>query len=158
MVQDEQLKAPESATDKNDDYLVSLTEWLGDKDDYEEWRDTVVDGRRWGEWTLRLCRGFLLLVHDSKYEVDLGEIRDCIRDDVDTGRACASALDWIVQIAHKSWATNDTIGDLVRAMDDVFQPQFYVCGWGKCHKGDPNFLEWTCKPKRTSKGHGSQHE
>lgn len=107
---------------------------------------TLVDGQRWGEWTLRLTHGYVLLQNEW-YEVDLTEIRDHVRSDKHTGHACASALDWICQVAKKTWATNDTIGNLVRAMNELLDCQSTMCSGGACRKGNPRFLEWTTRSK-----------
>jgi len=53
-------------------------------------------GRTWGRWTLDA--GMLVLDHPD-YEVDL--------ERVDSG---AEALDWIAQVAGKSWATVEDVG------------------------------------------------
>lgn len=51
---------------------------------------------------------------------------------VDLDRCCSSVavLDWICQIAHKRWATDKILADLVRALDDLLTPQVTLCSWG----------------------------
>ncbi len=101
-------------------------------------------GRRWGTWSLdaeRLC-----LVHQGKpvdrgdgsgvtegvpryvaiigkYEVDLERIGDS-----------ASVLDWIFQVAGKTWASARVTKDLLNALDDVIHPQANLCS-GACGSG-----------------------
>ena len=40
-------------------------------------------------------------------------------------------LDWICQIAHKTWADDATLAALVRALDDVLRPQANLCPNGQ---------------------------
>ena len=54
------------------------------------------------------------------YEVDL---EDCTTS--------AQALDWIMQVASKTWATDAVIAGLVRAIRDVLNPQSTLCSFGK---------------------------
>ncbi|MEU6265552.1 hypothetical protein [Saccharopolyspora shandongensis] len=56
---------------------------------------------------------------DASYEVDLD---DCLTS--------ARVLDWIMQITAKPWATDATIAGLIRALDDVLQPQTTLCSMG----------------------------
>ncbi len=56
------------------------------------------------------------------YEVNL--------DQCDTS---AGVLDWIAQLAGKTWVTNDDLGDLVRALDEILDFQASLCGGGKGH-------------------------
>lgn len=52
--------------------------------------------------------------------------------DVDLGRCGTSAqvLDWICQVAHKSWATDAVIAGLVRAINHYLHPQGRLCSGG----------------------------
>jgi hypothetical protein len=95
-------------------------------------------GRRWGAWSLdgeRMCLVFagqpvehgdgsgvtqgvpLYVAIVGKYEVDLERISDS-----------ASMLDWISQIAKKTWATARVTRDLLNALEDVFHLQKNLCG------------------------------
>ena len=49
----------------------------------------------------------------------------------------AQMLDWIMQVAGKQWVTNEILGDLVHALNDIFKPQSNLCshGWGKVSNG-----------------------
>ncbi|MGH7409165.1 MAG: hypothetical protein ACREKF_14305 [Candidatus Methylomirabilales bacterium] len=57
----------------------------------------------------------------------LGEIYD-----VDLGRCRTSAemLDWIMQVASKSWASDSAIAGLVRALNHYLHPQATLCSFG----------------------------
>lgn len=74
--------------------------------------------RGWGGWTLDVASQTLRL--DDRYEVYLGEC--------DTS---AEVLDWICQVAKKRWATDRILAGLVRALDDVLEPQANLCSWGR---------------------------
>ena len=43
-------------------------------------------------------------------------------------------LDCIVELHEKSWATPEDIGNLVAALDDIFDLQNNVCGCGIEHR------------------------
>lgn len=57
---------------------------------------------------------------DPAYEVDLEQCT-----------TSAEALDWIVQVTMKVWATDTIIADLVRALDDMLDLQANMCGMGQ---------------------------
>lgn len=62
----------------------------------------------------------LTLLHsDSGYEVSL---EDCT--------SSAKCLDWIAQVAKKTWATPTIIGSLVLALDNLLNLQRNLCGGG----------------------------
>jgi hypothetical protein len=52
---------------------------------------------------------------------------------VDLERCATSAqlADWIFQVASKTWATDAVIGELVRALNDVLDPQATLCSFGQ---------------------------
>ena len=77
------------------------------------WRGT----RRWGGWRLdddHLCYG--------EYCFDLAD-----------RTSSATLLDMIMQIAGKTWATDECLAGLVHALDDIFHPQSLLCSCG-AHK------------------------
>jgi hypothetical protein len=80
----------------------------------------IKHGSTWGNWTLD-AEVLVLSLRDgrSTYEIDLEDITDS-----------AHMLDWIFQIRMKTWSTNDTIGDLISAFQDIFRPQGSLCGGG----------------------------
>lgn len=63
------------------------------------------DGTMWGQWCYDAARQVLV---DTRgyYEVDL-----------DSCKNGGDAMDWVLQVAGKHWATSVYIGDLVRALD-----------------------------------------
>lgn len=56
----------------------------------------------------------------AAYEVDLEECLDS-----------AEVLDWIMQVAQKSWATDAVIAGLVRGLAECLDPQANLCSGGK---------------------------
>jgi hypothetical protein len=40
-------------------------------------------------------------------------------------------LDWVAQVHGKGWSTAQDIGDLVYALNDIFDLQRHLCGWGR---------------------------
>jgi hypothetical protein len=97
-------------------------------------------GRKWGEWTLdaeRLCLVFRggpvtrgegsgvtegverYVAYLGRYEIDLEQIRQSSR-----------VLDWIFQVAGKTWATARVTRDLLNAFDSIFHPQRNLCSGG----------------------------
>lgn len=79
------------------------------------------DGTAWGDWHLETSNLTLVLKSGRhNYEIDLEEITDS-----------AHMLDWIIQLRMKAWVTNDIIGDLVSAFQDIFRPQATICGNGQ---------------------------
>jgi len=70
-------------------------------------------------WRLNLDE-FLLELEDGTYEVALD---DC--------RTSAEVLDWITQIAAKSWGTDAIVAGLVRALEVLIEPQTHLCSDGE---------------------------
>jgi hypothetical protein len=83
-------------------------------------RRPVAHGMIWGDWQLA-SDSFTLVLQSGRhhYEVDLEDITDS-----------AKMLDWIFQLRMKSWVTNDIIGDLISAFQDLLRPQNTICGQG----------------------------
>ena len=82
--------------------------------------EAIKDGSTWGGW--RLNASDLTMVLQSgrhHYEIDLEGITDS-----------AQMLDWIFQLRMKAWVTDDIIGDLILAFQDLFRPQNTICGQG----------------------------
>ena len=74
----------------------------------------------WGPWRLDLATWVLYPVAPYRYEVDLEQ---CLTS--------AQVLDRIMQISQKTWADDATIAGLIRALDDVLNPQANLCSFGK---------------------------
>ncbi|GIG58764.1 hypothetical protein Lfu02_31360 [Longispora fulva] len=76
----------------------------------------------WGPWHLdastRVLRNSSKDAYD--YEVDL-----------DQCNTSAETLDWIIQIAGKTWGDDQTVSGLVRALNDILEPQAYLCPRGQ---------------------------
>ncbi len=60
------------------------------------------------------------LVGPHGYEVDL-----------DRCTTSAEVLDWICQVAKKSWGSPEVVGELVQALDDILHPQETLCTDGR---------------------------
>jgi hypothetical protein len=84
----------------------------------------------WGPWALDRERLVLELVVEGEYLYDV-DLERC-------GNA-AAVLDWLAQLAGKSWATPGIIGQLVAALCDLLDPQARLCGG----KGDERSGERT---------------
>jgi len=82
-----------------------------------------VEVARWGIWQLKegsvLRCGNFSLSGVGFYEIELDRM---------TSRA--EMLDTIFQVANKNWITSEAIGDLVRALDDLLDPQAHLCSGG----------------------------
>lgn len=73
----------------------------------------------WGPWRLDTENCVLYPVEPYRYEIDL-----------ETCTTSAEVLDWICQIAGKTWADNATLAGLIRALDDILNPQSFLCSGG----------------------------
>jgi hypothetical protein len=78
--------------------------------------------KSWGPWHLDRKWRVLYVEEPSgyRYEVDLDH---CL--------SSAEVLDWLCQIAGKTWADDATLAGLVRAIDDVLRPQARLCSSGR---------------------------
>jgi hypothetical protein len=88
----------------------------------------IHEGDCWGDWRIEIANEIPFLVleaKEGKYEIDLHSI-DC----------SAEMLDWIFQLRMKTWVTNNIIGDLASAFQDIFRPQSTLCGAGRDKKLD----------------------
>ena len=81
-----------------------------------------------GDWRLDMA-AFTLDYLPSDYWINLSDCTDS-----------ASVLDWIVQLSEKTWMSDAALGQLVRALDDLFHLQGTVCGFGVDHKMDPRAI------------------
>ena len=78
--------------------------------------------KKYGPWLFIRNNFTLLLERRPWYEIDLEQFK-----------TSAHMLDTIMQVAGKPWATPHVIGQLVLALDDLFDPQACLCshGWHK---------------------------
>lgn len=51
--------------------------------------------------------------------------------DLECCRSSAEVLDWIAQLAHKSWMTTEDLGSFVRGLDALLGLQTRYCSRGK---------------------------
>lgn len=79
---------------------------------------------RWGKW----CYDpeLMVLTHEDTYEVDLERMDDS-----------ASVLDWIAQVACKECYTEEDVGHLVRAINELMHLQATCCSMGRDKSFDP---------------------
>ena len=86
----------------------------------------IKDGTRWGGWHLDANTRTLILDSGGHHrEIPIDEMTDS-----------AHMLDTIFHLSAKSWATNEIRGDLLRALQDLFNPQATLCSGGHDKKID----------------------
>jgi hypothetical protein len=51
--------------------------------------------------------------------------------DISDCTSSAKVLDWICQVAHKTWADDACVAGLVRALDEILDPQANLCSCGR---------------------------
>ena len=76
----------------------------------------------WGPWILDADAG-VLVYHDGQadeYTISLLTCHDSAR-----------VLDWMMQVAAKTWADTVTTGGLVAAINDILHPQGNLCSAGR---------------------------
>jgi hypothetical protein len=80
--------------------------------------DSVPVPTDWGPWRLDV-EHLALYMDGNDYWVDLA---DCLTS--------ARVLDKVIQISGKAWADDALIAGLIRALDDVLDPQANLCPFG----------------------------
>ncbi len=75
---------------------------------------------RWLPWRLNPFTYVLYVTEPYYYEIDLER---CLTS--------AKVLDWIFQIAGKTWATETVVAGLIHAFEDVLHPQSHLCSGGR---------------------------
>lgn len=78
----------------------------------------------WGGWQLN-SRTYVLVTRSPGYAYEL---------DLELCLTSAQTLDWICQVAGKTWATDAVLAGLIRALDDVLQPQGTLCSSGRAKR------------------------
>lgn len=73
----------------------------------------------WGPWRLSDDRTELVHQHWD-YPVDLTRMT-----------SSAEALDWIMQVAGRSWQDDVSLAGFVRALNDLLAPQANLCSFGR---------------------------
>lgn len=84
----------------------------------------TADPSTWGGWKLR----------KRTYELTYKPYADRPYNypvDLETFTSPAAVLDMIAQVTEKTWATNECIGGLVRAINDILRLQGNLCGGGR---------------------------
>ena len=82
----------------------------------------------WGSWSFNPGELSLDLMRDGLpvHSIHLRTI---------TSSACM--LDVIFDLKSRSWANNEVVGDLVTALQDLFDPRVTLCGGGRDRTLDP---------------------
>jgi len=76
----------------------------------------------WGKW--KLDRDRRVIYYEGRdYWFSLGQMNNS-----------AEVLDWIVHLREQTWATPEDVGNLVAALDDIFDLQNSMCGCGIEHR------------------------
>jgi hypothetical protein len=78
-------------------------------------------GQKWGNWTLD-TEHLTLDYEDVTYSIRLSSMT-----------SSAEVLDWIAQLNEKTWVSREDIGNLVQAVDDIFDLHSF-CGMGRDHR------------------------
>ena len=73
---------------------------------------------RWGNWVFNKDDNTLDFCSSTNYTYYI---------DLDECTNSAQILDWIAQVSHKLYMTSTDIGNLVKALDDIFNLQRNVC-------------------------------
>lgn len=82
------------------------------------WHELKRAPSEWGPWRLNQ-QNYTLIERRYGYEVDLER---CLTSE--------AVLDWICQIAGKTWPDYSWVSGLVYAFDDLLHPQGTMCGGG----------------------------
>lgn len=82
------------------------------------WARGRAESESWGPW--RLSLDDLCFHHPMGYYVDLERCLDS-----------ADILDWLCQVASKTWADDETVAGLVRAINMTLYPQSCICSFGE---------------------------
>lgn len=84
----------------------------------------------WGPWILDPKYRCLFIPIDPAG--DLRDVDNCeYYIDLETCLNPAAVLDWLAQIAGKTWANDAVLAGLLRAFDDVIHLQGNLCGMGQ---------------------------
>jgi hypothetical protein len=88
----------------------------------------VVTREGWGPWKLVLDRSDL-----RPFDLDCapGQPLSSYPIDLLTCKDSAEVLDWICQVAGRCWGNDAKLAGLVRALNDILQPQANLCSEGK---------------------------
>jgi hypothetical protein len=85
----------------------------------------IKDGQRWSNWQFDAHAMTLHHVGHDQWRIDLHRCVDG-----------AHILDWIAAAQGKGWCSDEDMGSLVRALDELFNLHT-ACGGGQNHAIDP---------------------
>jgi hypothetical protein len=89
-------------------------------------------------------RTMVMWIYDERLRVFTNGEYEIDRDSCVT---CDGLLDWVFNVANKPWCSNEDLGQLIRLMDEVIDPQGTMCSFGiDMVKGKPApdaASEWT---------------
>jgi hypothetical protein len=96
--------------------------------DWANWTPPTLEelSARWGGWRLE---GLML-----SYPAYSGGVYPV---DVERFTTSAQVLDVIMQVANKRWADDGCLAGLVRALDDILEPQANLCSFGRDRRLTP---------------------
>jgi hypothetical protein len=72
--------------------------------------------------------------HEANLTLTLNDPPLFYEIDLERCNTSAEALDWIVQVSKKTWATDEILADLVRMLDRCLHLQQNTCSGGVDHK------------------------
>jgi hypothetical protein len=82
--------------------------------------DFDYDESQWNGWQREgKALGYTVNEYGAEYAIDLERFT-----------SSAEVLDFIMQVAGKTWATDACLAGLVRALNDILNPQVFLCSWG----------------------------
>jgi hypothetical protein len=88
--------------------------------------DYPKDGHKWGHWAFDAKSRSLTITTVNQFNVAIPQYTIPL----DSMNDSASVLDWIAQLNEKTWVSPEDIGNLVKAIDDIFGLHSF-CGMGK---------------------------
>lgn len=93
----------------------------------EDRRSAVLRGEvTWGPWKFEPSDPPSLVYQPTGYWLDVGRFR-----------TSGNVLDAIAQLSGKTWMTEEQLGHLVRALDEILKLQQNYCGGGSVRKVSP---------------------
>jgi hypothetical protein len=91
----------------------------------DDWEPDPPIGSGWGPWALN-DQTMTLETDRPQYPAGGGYWID-----LESCTSSAEVLDWVCQVAGKLWADDVTLAGLVRALNDVLNPQGTICSSGQ---------------------------
>lgn len=94
----------------------------------------ICKGARWDAGAVKFRSSFRWVLDPKRLVLVLGDSatgRWVYEVDLERCSTCAGILDRLAHILGKGWASNEILGDLVRALNDVLRFRPNLCGGGK---------------------------